>query len=147
MVLVLFVLAVVRSVERGGTAPAASAPAPAPAPRGKLREAPGTRALLGGIGVGDSIDGWRIDNTRIVKGKRLAIAVQQGKTGFTIWIARKGGSSKRRAPRHSEKYDFFFGEAREYGAPVPPGAERKVLATIFQRVQRVENHVPVPPGL
>lgn len=143
VVLVLFVLAVARSVKSDHqSAPAASASAAA-----GLHEAPGTRALLDGIGVGDSVEGWRIENTRIDKHKRLRIDLQRGKTGFTVWVARKGGSSGKLAPRQSDKYELFVGEAREYGAPIPQGAEIKVLDALFKRVQRGEKHAPVPPGM
>lgn len=145
VVLVLFVMSVARTVQRTEPepAPARSAPvAPADAPV----EAKGSRALLDGLGPGDRVEGWRIARTRIVDGKRLAIDVWQGKTGFTVWIARKG-SGKQLAPRQTEKYDFSDGEARTYGGPIPDGAQNKVLDAIVARVKRTEARVPTPPGL
>lgn len=141
--LVLFVLAVARSVKPDHqNAPAASASAAA-----GMHEAPGTRALLDGIGVGDRVEGWRIENTRIDKHKRLRIDLQRGKTGFTVSIERKGGSSGRLPPRQSDKYKLFVGYQRLYGAPIPQGVEIKVLDAILERVKRAENRVPVPPGM
>lgn len=140
VVLVLFVIAVSRSMQPDRPAPSASASA------GAVIEAPGTHALLGGIGVGDAVAGWRIDNTRIVEGKRMKVSVQRGKTGFDVWIARKG-TGKRLAPRQTDKYDFYVGGARTYGGPVPEGAENKVMDALVERVKRTENKAPVPPGL
>lgn len=145
VVLVLFVVAVARSVQPAKTeAPAGSAPPASSA--GAPGEAPGSRTLLGGIGPGDDVAGWRIERTRLVDGKRLAVDVGKGETGFTVWIARKG-SAKALAPQHTDKYDFYVGDARTYGGPVPDGAENKVLLAIVERVKRTEASAPVPPGL
>lgn len=153
VLLVLFVVAVGRTLEptRAG-APAASIPAapapaaPAPAAPAPATEAPGARALLEGLGPGDEIAGWHIDRVRRVSGQRLAVDVFRGKTGFTVWIARKG-AGKKLAPHQTDKYDFYFGDARTYGGPVPAGAFNKVMNALAQRVQRTESRVPVPPGL
>lgn len=145
-VLVLFVLAVARSVKPDGTSPAASPSASTSASAEPVEEFPGTRTLLDGIGVGDSVAGWRIDRTRLVKGKRLAIEVRHGKTGFTIWIVRKG-IDKRTAPRQTDRYDLYFGQRVNYGGPVPPGAEAKVLDAIAARLKRTGDKVPVPAGM
>lgn len=145
--LVLFVQAVARSVEHPAPeAPAASSSGPV-SPADAPVEAKGSRALLDGLGPGDRIAGWRIHRTRLVDGKRLAIDVWQGKTGFTVWVAKKGSGGGKIAPAQTDKYDFYVGEARTYGGPVPAGAENKVLDAIVARVKRAESKVPVPPGL
>ncbi len=141
--LALFVLAVARSVKTDHSSPSASSSAPAK----QVEEVPGTRALLDGIGVGDSVEGWVIESTRIDKEKRLAVAMQRGKTGFDVWITRKGATGGKVAPQQTDKYDFYVGEERVYGGPIPDGAQNKVLNAIVARVRRAENRAPVPAGL
>lgn len=106
-------------------------------------------ALLDGLGVGDTLEGFRVTKIFLSRSQtdkpQLSVELERGTTGMTIWITRKGNVDN--PPYATERYALTYGDARPLGVVIAKEDYDRLLAAIGGRVKKNEAAAPVPDGL
>jgi hypothetical protein len=102
-------------------------------------------ALLDGLKSGDRIGQFSVSDIS-VRDHRVAVDLQNGAIGFTVWVAKKG-VDPHAPPLTTGRYALFFGNAHGDGGRVPAESYQAALQAIAARVRHTEARVPAPQGL
>lgn len=117
-------------------APSALATAEAP-----LLPAPSSaRLLLGGLEVGDVVEGWKVESLTLSNDPKMkdAIAIEfaQHDTKFSVWVTPKGRADAL-APFQTRSYDLFFGPGEIQITAIRPAIDR-----LLERIKANEPDAP-----
>lgn len=103
-------------------------------------------ALLDGLRPGDKFGDWVVSRISTDAPRhRFRIELEQPQLGWSVFVEKKGATP---APRQTDKYSIFYGNAFEQGAAkMPAGYQDSVMDAVVTRIQKTEASAPVPAGL
>jgi len=100
-------------------------------------------ALLGGLGLGDSIASLRVARVQVRDNHALVIELDAGNGASMRATIARSGVLGFHAPRATGAYEIFYESVRG----VDDATRDAVLDAIAERLRRTERDVPVPEGM
>jgi hypothetical protein len=130
--------------DQGKTSPTSAAASTA-APPHELPAGQDVLDLLGGLAVGQVIEGFEIKRIGAVRADGLIPIEVQNVRGLVLLVVGLA-PSETPAPAETDKYCVYWLRAGDH--PAPPDDQVRLLAkAIAERIEKVEDKVPTPKGM
>jgi len=103
------------------------------------------RAVLGGLQVGDTVEGYEVTWIGAVREDGgVALRLEQG--GRRMRLAMGLDTEEPRPPVRTEKYALYYEDTRRLDAASQEDCAR-VLESLAKRIRKVEQKLPTPAGM
>lgn len=103
-------------------------------------------ALLDGLRPGDTLGVFRVVRIRGPRERLIAVDLENDGLELTLTVALHG-ALPHSAPQSTARYDLFYDPPRPPGRALAFEAIKPVLAALAERIARVEERTPTPPGM